>query len=261
MRRNFRKRKNSGQTLIITALVIALLILSIVYGVFEAGRRNETRSATTLNTHVLATKLGLKNTVTTALVNVSNGGESSVLTTNINKYVSFVGNQSYFGKCTILFTECDVAPYESGTWISWGTDGTGISSAHANFTLSFTGTQAAIQLEHETNITTRLEVEGIYSKLEGESKQANVTCTIFNENLPALANNITLYYDYDGDLLTHDWTLVTSPNITDCGNGVYAISCNLDTKTRDDPVLLSAHVYDLRNIFVMANATCSETFG
>ena len=75
--------------------MIALLILSVVYGVSEAGKVGEMRSATTLNSHVLATKLGLKNTVTSALVNASNGGENGVLSTNLDKYASMVGNQSY----------------------------------------------------------------------------------------------------------------------------------------------------------------------
>ena len=114
MRQNFSSRKNSGQTLVITALVISLLILSVFYSVFEAGRKSETRSATTLNDYIIATKLGLENTVTSSLVNVTNGGANEILEYNLGKYVSFVGNQSYFGKCTILFDVSDAAPYQSG---------------------------------------------------------------------------------------------------------------------------------------------------
>ena len=258
MGRNLRNRKNSGQTLIITALVIALLILSVVYGVFEAGRRREMRSATTLNSHVLATKIGLKNTVTSSLVNVSNGGENEILTTNLNEFASIVGNQSHFGKCTALFAVSNVSPYQSGMWISWGSDGTGVSGAYANFTLVFTGTQTEVQLEHAINITTALNVEGTYSLLEGKSKQVNVTCRILNEGEPALAGNITLYYELDGDLSVHEWIEATSPSITDYGNGTYIISFTAETKTRTDPMLVSAHVYDVREIFVLANATCIE---
>jgi hypothetical protein len=239
-------------------LVISLLILSVIYGVFEAERRSEIRSATTLNSHVLATKLGLKNTVTSALVNVSDGGENGILSTNLNRYTSTVGNQSYFGKCTVLFTASDASPYESGMWISWGADGTGISGAYANFTLVFTRTEADIQLEHDANITTRLDVEGTYSKLEGTSKQVNVTCRVFNEEKSALANNITLYYDYDGDLGTQDWIAADLPSITDYGNGTYTVSFVAETQTTDDPLMVSAQVHDIRNIFVVANATCIE---
>ncbi|PVX24555.1 MAG: hypothetical protein CW691_07240 [Candidatus Bathyarchaeum sp.] len=259
MGRAFRKRKNSGQTLIITALVIALLILSVVYGVFEAGRRNETRSAKTLNTHVLATKLGLKNTLTSALVNVTNGGENQVLTTNINEYVSFVGNQSYFGKCTVLFTECDVSPYESGMWISWGSDGKGVSSAYANFTLTVTGTDSEIQMEHTTNITTSITVDGTYIALGETNKQVNITCNVLNEGEPALAQNITAYYEYDGDPSDQNWITVDSPTVTDYGKGSYTLSFVATTQTIGDPVLVSTHIYDIRDVFVLANVTCTET--
>ncbi len=217
------------------------------------------RSATTLNSHVLATKLGLRNTVTSALVNVSNGGENGILSTNLNKYASIVGNQSYFGKCTVLFTELDVSPYQSGMWISWGSDGTGVSSAYANFTLVFTRTEANVQLEHAINVTTGLDVEGNYSKLGGTSKQVNVTCRIFNEGEVALANNITLYYEHDGDPSDQNWIAADSPSITDYGNGTYTISFTAETQTINDPMLVSAQVYDLRDIFVMANVTCTET--
>lgn len=256
--RSLRSRRNSGQTLVITALVISLLILSVVYSVFEANRRSEMRSATTLNGYVFATKLGLKNTVTSSLVNVSNGGSEQILATNLGTYASFVGNQSHFGKCSIMFTVFDNSPYQSGILLSWSADGTGVSSAYANYTLAFTKTEADMQLEHETNITTRLDVESTYSKLEGELKQVNVTCNIFNEDEPALASNMSLFYDYDGNIETQDWIAADSPSVTDYGNGTYKFLFIADTQTRDCPVHVSAQVYDTRDIFVLANATCTE---
>lgn len=257
--RSLRNRKNSGQTLIITALVISLLVLSVVYGVFEAERRSELRSATKLNSHVLATKLGLRNTVTSALVNISNGGENGALAVNLNKYAEVVGNQSYFGKCTVLFTALNSSPYQSGIWLSWGSDGLGVSSAYANYTLVFTQLDSQLQLEHSTNITTALEVEGTYTKLGGTSRQVNLTCRIFNEGEPALASNIAAYYEYDGNPVDQNWTAGSSQSITDYGNGTYTISFTADTQTTDDPMLVSAQVHDIRDIFVLANATCTET--
>lgn len=259
MAKNLCNRKNSGQTLIITALAISLLILSVAYGVSEAGRRSEMRSAATLNMPVFATKLGLKNTVTSALVNVSNGGENGILVENFNEYAAVVGSQSLFGRCTVLFTALNATPYQSGMWISWGSDGTGVSSAYANFTLVFTETDSKLQLEHAINITTSLDVDGIYSNLGGTLKQVNVTCRVFNEGEAALANNITLYYDFDGDLETSDWTAANSPTVTDYGNGTYTLSFTAETQTSNDSLIVSAQAYDLREIFVIANTTCTET--
>ena len=258
MGRNLRRRRNSGQTLVISALIISLLIISVVYSVFEAGRGSEMRAASTLNNHVLVTKLGLRNTVTGSLANVSGGGDNEVLATNLDTYVSFVGNQSYFGKCTALFDVLDSSPYQSGIWLSWGSDGTGVSSAYANYTLSFIQTESAIQVEDATNITTRLNVDGTYVQLGGTNKQVNLTCSIFNEGEPALAQNITLYYDHDGNLGTQDWTLVDSPSITDYGNGTNTIDFVADTQTRGAPVIVTAQVYDMRDIFVLANVTCTQ---
>jgi len=230
----------------------------VVYSVFEAGRRSEMRSATTLNSNVFATKLGLKNTVTNSLVNVSVGGTNETLTANLNTYVNFVGAQSYFGKCVTLFTVLDALPYQSGIWLSWGSDGTGVSSAYANYTLIFTKTESDVQLEHTTNMTTRLNIQGTYSKLEGTLKQVNITCRIFNENEPALAQNVNLFYEHDGDPSAQEWIAATSPSITDYGNGTYKISFTAETQTITAPLLVSAQVYDLRGVFVLANITCTE---
>lgn len=259
MKRKRLNHKNSGQFLIITSLVIALLLLSVVYYVFEVERKSGMQTPTPLNSYVLAIKLGSRNTVISALVNVSNGGENEILTANLNEFSSIIGNQSHFGKCNLIFTPLNSSPYQSGIWISWGSNGLGVSSAYANFSLDIVGIQANVQLEYYVNITTTLNVEGVYSRLEGVRKQVNVTCRVFNEGEPALAKSITLFYERDGDLSVQEWIPVDSPSSTDYGNGTYFMSFIAETKTLNDPVLVSAHVYDLRDIFVRANATCTET--
>jgi hypothetical protein len=230
----------------------------LVYSVFEANRQSEMRSATTLNGYIFATKLGLKNTVTSSLSNVSKGGAQQVLETNLNTYSSFVGNQSHFGKGIIQFNVSETSPYQSGIYLSWGTDGTGISSAYANYTLFFTQTEADMQLQHETNVTTRLNATGEYSLLGGTEKQVNITCRVFNENEPALASDIYVYYDFDGDTQTQDWVAADSPTITDYGNGTYKIEFIADTQIRNAAIHVSTQVNDTRDIFVMANTTCTE---
>ena len=259
MERKRLNRKNSGQTLIITSLVVALLLLSVVYYIFEVERKSVIQTTTPLNSYVLAIKLGSRNTVISALANVSNGGENEILTANLDRLSSIIGNQSHFGKCILSFTPLNSSPYQSGIWISWGSNGLGVSSAYANFSLDFTGMQADVQLEYDVNITTTLNVEGVYSKLEDVKKQVNVTCRVFNEGEPALAKNITLFYESDGDLSIQEWIPVDSPSITDYGNGTYFMSFIAETKTRNDPLLVSAQVHDLRDIFVQANTTCTET--
>ena len=258
MRRNLRNCENSGQTLVITALVISLLTLSVFYGVFEASRRSEMDNLTALNDYIFVTKLGLKKTVISSLANFSNGGTNDILATNLNKYVSIVGNQAYFGKVSIVFTLLDVSPYQSGLHLSWDSDGTGLSSAYANYSLVLIKTEANLQLKHETNISTKLEIEGTYSQLEGNVRNLTVNCRILNEGEPVLAKNITMFYELDGDPSNQDWITASSSSNIDYGNGTYRISFIAETESINDPMLISAQVYDMRGIFVLANATCRE---
>ena len=165
-------------------------------------------------------------------------------------------NKSHFAKCIIQFNVSESSPYQSGIWQSWETNGVGFSSAYANYTLTFTSTESDMQLEHETNITTRLNLDGNYILLGGTEKQVNITCEILNENEPALANNIDVYFDFDGDTQTQNWIVADSPTITDYGNGTYTIDFIADTQTRNAAMHVSAQVNDTRNIFVMANVTC-----
>ena len=264
MKRKRLNRKNSGQFLIITSLVIVLLLLSVVYFVFEIERKSAVQTTASLNSYVLAIKLSSRNTVTSALVNVSNGGENEILTANLNEFSSIIGNQYHFGKCNLMCTPLNSAPYQSGIWISWGSNGLGVSSAYTSFSLDFTGIQADVQLEYSVNIITTVNVEdGAYIKLEGEGmelkKQVNATCRILNEGKPALAKNIALFYEENGDLSTEKWIPVDSLSITDYGNGTYFMSFIVETQVRNDPVLISAHVHDLRDIFVQTNTECDET--
>lgn len=258
MRRNLRNCENSGQTLVITALVISLLILSVFYGVFEASRQSEKDYLTTLNDYVFATKLGLEKTVISSLANFSSGGTNDILATNLNKYIYFVGNQAYFGKFSIWFTLLDILPYQSGLHLSWGSDGRGLSSAYANYSLVLIKNEANLQFKHETNITTMLEIDGTYNQLEGNVRNLTVTCRILNEGEPGLAENISLLYERDGDLSNQEWMVAPSSNKIDYGNGTYIISFIAETQSINDPMLVSAQVYDMRGIFVLANVTCNE---
>jgi len=258
LRRNLRNHEKSGQTLVITALVISLLILSIFYGIFEASRRSETNSVTALNDYIFATKLGLEKTVISSLINFSNGGTNEILGTNLDKYASFIGNQAFFGKLNISYTLLNDLPYQSGFYLSWNSDGTGISSACANYSLGLFKAEADLQLKHVTNITTKLEIAGIYNQLEGTSRNLILNCKIFNEGEPCLAENITISYEYDGDPSNQEWIVASPLSNIDYGNGTYILSLIAETQSVNDPMLVSAQVYDTRDIFVLANVTCTE---
>jgi hypothetical protein len=259
------KKRNSGQVLLIAAFIMAFLLLSAELYIFEVGKIIYEIKSNSLGDSIFAIELGSRHVVVGSLANISQGGSDQILATNLARWSSFVWSQYPSRKSLLNFTRRDTPPYSSGIWIDWsGTDGIGVSGAFVNFFLDLSGMQAAVQTEYDENVTTLVNiVGGTYKKLEGEGmelkKQVNVTCRILNEGEPALAKNVTLFFEEDGDLSAQEWIEADSPNIIDYGNGTYFLSFIAETQTRNDPVLVSAQVYDLRGIFVLANATCTET--
>jgi hypothetical protein len=242
----------SGQALIITSLIITLLFLSTAYYVFETGQRVGENEKTVLSIFS-ATRVGTINTVISALANVSNGGERAVLTLDLSRLSSAIRDHFYDSQCTLGFTPLNSSPYQDGTWLSWESSEIGVSSAYVNFLLNFSGPSLVYWSEYETNVTTVLTIEGTYTG-DTAQKSANVTCRIFNENQPALATSITLFYQNETG---GSWSAVDSShalNTTDYGNGTHFFSFNVIT---EDILQVSAQVRDLRGVFVMANATCT----
>jgi hypothetical protein len=124
--------------------------------------------------------------------------------------------------------------------------------------LNSSGTSATYYSEYAINVTSEIDVSGDYTLLTGSQKQVNVTCTLLNEGKPAQAQNFTVYYERDGSLSPEEWIQVTSPSIIDYGNGTYLISFTAETTNPDDPLLVSVHSQDLRQILIRANVTCTQ---
>lgn len=237
----------------LAVLVVSLVLLSTQLYIYEVGRSLEEIGSMRVNDFVLAIKLGSKHAVTGSLANISAGGDGSVLFANLEGWASFTGGFYQFGKPVLNFTLRNTLPYTNGTHLSWGTDGFGVSSAYADFNFSLSDSQVDVQLPYAVNVTTSLVVEGVYRTLEGSVKQINVTCNVLNEGTPALAENLTVLY-YSGSWLRADEQ--TSYAFTDYGNGTYLISFEADVP--EENVNVSAQVYDLREIYVQANAVCTS---
>jgi len=256
--RTYKKRfetNSSGQLLIVAALAIAILISSTTIYVYELSKETNITDTRSINNFILALKQSTMNTMESSLANVSDGGEKKMLTTNLDALSQVFRSLNHFGICQLDFTVLNDSTYDSGTWLSWNTSDLGVSSAYANFTLNVYGMTSTITMDYAINITTTLSVNGSYVSLEGETKLVSLTCKIYNEDEPALAKNITLFYENLGT-----WTQVDASNnltILDYGNGTYLISFTITTSS--DPVQVSAHAYDLRDTLVRANTTCYAT--
>ena len=243
--------------LIIASLVVTLLLLSTALYVSEIEKNAAVYEARA-NPAFSAYKLGVKHTVISALVNISNGGSADVLVANLNQFKSVVDSHSFNALVKMDATPLNVTPYQDGVWISWDSSGHGISSAYVNLILNSSGTAAAYYSEYAVNVTSEIEVDGYYTALTGSLKQVNLTCNILNEGKPALAQNFTVYYEQDGSLSPEEWIQVASPSITDYGNGTYVMSFTAETTNPDDPMLVSVQSHDLRYILIQANVTCTQ---
>lgn len=182
-----------------------------------------------------------------------------VLGTDLNRFKSIVLSHSYDSLVEMEFTPLNVAPYQDGVWVSWGQNGVGISSIYVNFALNGSGISKSYYSEYAVNMTSAIEISGLYSPLNGSQKQAEVTCKLSNEGKPALAQNFSIFYESDGVFATEEWIQVTSPSATDYGNGTYLLSFTAETLNPADPLIVSVQAWDLRSVFVRANVTCVQS--
>ena len=245
-------RSRSGQALIITALIITLLLMSTAYYVLEVETTpigsQSSRSALPM------IQLSSRNAVISALANISNGGLPDVLNADLSKLATALENETYDGQCDMSYELFNSAPYADGSYVSWGTNGFGVSSSTVSFTMNFSGVSSTSESEYETNVTTALTISGVYTSA-GSEKYVNVTCTLINDQGPALLQNVTLRYQ---NVTAGPFMPVDSANnleTVDYGNGTYIMSFIVTAQTF---LQVSAQAFDQRGIFVMANVTCIE---
>ena len=248
------RTNSSGQLLILAALAVAILIASTTVYVYELGKQSTSAGEEPMDNFVLSVKQNTRNAVIASLANVSNGGEKTALTSNLDVLSQIFANLSRFRTCALSYALLNDSTYDSGLWFSWNSIGIGVSGANADFTLSVYSMATTIDVNYTVNITSAITIDGYYTRLLGDEKLVNMTCRIYNEGEPSLAKNISLFYQDLGN-----WTPINSSNdlsVKDYGNGTYAMSFTIDTPSNE--VQISTHVYDLREIFVQANTTCYE---
>ena len=204
-------------------------------------------------------KLGIVNTVISSLGNISNGGSENIFAQNLNKFKSVVLRNSFNSIVDMEFAPLDNPPYQDGFWISWNSNGKGITSAVTNVFINSTELTGIFSTNQEINVTSELDVNGYYTLMNESHKQATISIKVFNEAKPALANNFTIYYEQDGDLSIEEWVKVDSFSTANFGNGTYSLSFTVQTISQDDPLLISVQCHDLRHIFVKTNFKCIQT--
>lgn len=248
------RRQKSGQVILIAVLAIALMLLSAQVYVFDVQMSTFSLESDGISDYIAAIKLGSRNVVAGSLSNISNSGASSILFANLNRWATLVNVQSQFGRSTLTYLLEESSPYSSGVWLSWSTEGYGVSSSVVHFALSLSDREVDADLSYSVNVTTGLNIEGAWKAILGDEKQVNITINLLNEGKPALAQQITLYYR-----LSDGWfALNASSNytVTDYGNGTYTATFNASIPS--STVEVSVSLIDQRQILVKANATCIQ---
>jgi len=253
MTRKLRNHSTSGQALIIASLVIAVLLLSTTYYVFDI-KRTMIKDVVTTSYSLKAIRLSTTNTMISALANFTNGGEKEVLIADLSRLSSSIHSHFYEDQCLLQFTPLNSSSYVDGVYIVRGQDGVGISGSYVNFVLNSSGPTETYYSEFSLNITTTLIMKSTYTSNDAQ-KDINVTCEILNENEGALMRDIRLFYQNETD---GPWTMVdiyNNLNINDFGNGTYLFFFNVQAQ---DFLQVSASAHDLRDVLVAANVTSTQ---
>jgi hypothetical protein len=257
VKRHSLKTDNSGQMFIIAALLIASLLLSTAIYVIETEKGVPIVNLNQVN-FFPDYQQATRNTLISALANITNGGDSSILTSNLNELATAITSNSYQALFKMNYTVSNAAPYTKGVWISQGQNGQGISSAYATFVLTSLASSTNSNLEYNVNVTLEVDLTGNYQQLNGNLTQVNLTIKVLNEGEPALAQNFAFYFMYTGSSSNNNLTILSSPKITDFGNGTYKVLFTTESDPSNSPLRVSAAIQDQRLIFARANVTCTN---
>lgn len=251
MRNRNIKHNRSGQVLVITSLLVALLMLSTAIFVIES-EKNQAKIGTAQENVFPLYQQAIKNTLISALANVTGGGDTDILRADIDGVTAAISSYSYQAMLKIDYTLPNNAPYANGFWISRGADGHGVSSVYAIFAFNSSSFSTTTNVEYSVNVTSQVDLSGTYLQLNETSKQVNLTVSLHNEGRAALAQNFTFRYQN-----VAEWIAADSPSITDFGNGTYTVSFTVQSDQSIITLPVSVVCQDQRGIFIGANATCN----
>jgi hypothetical protein len=244
------KRDKSGQVLVVSALLVALLLLSTALYVIEVGKEVPIADANQGNVFS-DYKQSARSTMISALSNASGGGAPDILGVDLAELKTVILSNSYQALLTMDYTMQNSGGYQNGLRIFRGTNGEGVSSAYASFVFASSTPSATSNLEYAINVTSAVILSGSCHQLDETTKQVNLTINVQNEGKSALAQNFVFSYQTESD-----WVTVDSPSITSFGNGTYTASFTAQAPQLSDPVVVSLQCQDARGIFVGANLTC-----
>ena len=243
-----------GQVLIVAAFAISILLLSANVYIYRNSRIDASPAYDPLIDYAQHIRLGTIHAVTASLVNVSNGGASSNLGDNLDRWEAFTRGDYRFGVCDLNASLGSQAPYSDGVWLDWGSSGLGVSSTYVDLSLDISGRGAEVNWSFPVNRTTEMRVSGSYTVIVGDQKGVTVTLSMLNEGSPALAQSTSLEYWDTG--LWNDASLEGDYTAMDYGNGTIRFTFSVDIPGAQVDIRMQA--IDERGVFVQAQETLSE---
>ncbi len=249
--RSFR-RDCRGQVIVVTALLVAVILLTTAMYVIETQKSTPTIQEST-GVPIDSYRTAVKSTLVSALANVSGGGNSAILASDLTELKTIILARSYESQLTLTYNLLSSGGYTDGLRVYWGSSGDGLSSAYATVSCSSSSYSGGSEVSYIVNVTSRVHMNGNYMQLNETHKQVNLLIELSDESGPELAHSVTLSY-----LNASSWVLADSPSITDFGNGTYTATFLAQTGQIDEPLDVSTVCLDARGISVGANVTCSR---
>ena len=240
--------RSRGVTLVVAAFVMSLILLSAQVYVYRLSRTSIDDNYGTLTDYILSIEQGSRHVVVSSLINVSQGGSVSNFIYNLNRWESFVASDYKFGRCTVNSTVASESPYSSGVWLSWGTEGLGVSSASAVLEVELVGRGVEVDWSFTENITTAMLISGTFETVQANIKRITIFVNLLNEGTSALAGSIDVMY------LRGSWrdaAILDDYVQTDYGNGTYRLSFSEKLPAVSE-IMILVQAYDRRGIFVQA---------
>lgn len=250
MARSFR-RNCRGQVIVVTALLVAVILLTTAMYVIEVQKNTPTVQS---DDGVLIDNYqsSVRNTVVSALANFSSGGDRGVLGSDLAQLRSVILAHSYGAQLSLTYGLLGSGGYSDGMRVWWGALGEGVSSAHVTVTCGSSSYRGGSQATYVVNVTDSIQLAGSYSQSNDTQKFVTLTVNLYNEAGGALADSFTLSY-----LNASSWITPESPVVSSNGDGTYTITFNADTGLTGEMLDVSVICIDTRGISVGANVTCS----
>jgi hypothetical protein len=251
MKSNFR-RENKGQVIVITALLIALIMLSTVVYVTAIVKQ---APAVEVNQYDLYPQYhqSLRNTLISALANITKNGDTQVLDVDISKLNQLFSSHYFGSMLQINYTLPNDSQYQNGLCISNQQKNHAVIGAQVIYQLSSIGNAKISNAQGMVNVTSEAYLSGNCVQINETTKQATLTVQVLNEGKPVLAAGFTCYYQNGTD-----WIKAENFAVRDFGNGTYTIVFLAQLSQPGDQIVASLNVLDQRGINVSVNSICAN---